>query len=87
MADMLEEEADRGYGLVNAEEMMAANAARAATHAGRLSWLAGRERNETNTQAIQCAVQAVETALRTTLMDLPALAAQAIPASSLALTR
>jgi class 3 adenylate cyclase len=87
MADMLEAEADRGNGLVNAEEMMAANAARAATHAGRLSWLAGRERNDTNTQAMQCAIQSVETALRTTLMDLPALAEQALPVSSLASVR
>jgi class 3 adenylate cyclase len=87
MADMLEEEADRGNGLVNPEEMMAANAARSATHAARLSWLVGRERNDTNAQAILCATQSVQTALRMTLLDLPALAEQAIPAASLALAR
>jgi class 3 adenylate cyclase len=87
MADMLEHEANRGYGVVNDEDMMAANAARAATHAARLSWLVGRERNDTSAQAIQCAVQSVETALRTAHMDLPALAEQAIPTGTLAPSR
>jgi hypothetical protein len=73
--------------VVNDEDMMAANAARAATHAARLSWLVGRERNDTSAQAIQCAVQSVETALRTAHMDLPALAEQAIPTGNLAPSR
>ena len=87
MADMLEAEADRGYGVVNLEEMMAANAARSAAHAARLSWLAGRERNDTNTQAIQCATQAVHTALRLTLLDLPLLADRSMPGPVSAVAR
>jgi hypothetical protein len=77
LADMLEVEG--GSGLVHPEVLMAANAARAAAHASRLSWLAGRARDEENTRAVDLATQAVHTALRMTRLDLPSLADQALP--------
>jgi hypothetical protein len=79
MADKLEAEADRGYGVNNPVEMMAAHAARSAMHAARLSWLVGRERDGGNTQAIESATEAVGIALEMAHMDLPALADQALP--------
>jgi class 3 adenylate cyclase len=79
MADMLEAEADRGYGVTSPEEMMAAHAARSAMHAARMSWLAGRERDGTNSQAIESSTEAVGLALQMAQLDLPALADQAIP--------
>ena len=54
---------------------MAANAARSAMHAARLSWLVAAN-GARKSQAIQCATKAVHTALRLTLLDLPALADQ-----------
>jgi class 3 adenylate cyclase len=79
IADELENEALRGLELARPEEMMAANAARAAMHAARQSWLAGRARDEENTRAIERATEVLHTALRITQLDLPALAAQALP--------
>jgi class 3 adenylate cyclase len=79
LADDLEAEAHRGAGLAHPEELMAANAARAAAHASKLSWLAGRARDEENTSAIALATEVVHTALRITWLDLIALAEQAMP--------
>jgi len=79
IADELENEARRGLELTRPEEMMAANAARAAMHAARQSWLAGRARDEENTRAIELATEAVHTALRMAQLDLPALAEQVVP--------
>ena len=68
--------------LAHPEELMAANAARAATHASKLSWLVGRARDQGNTAAIGLASEAVRTALRITRLDLIALAEQAMPRSA-----
>ena len=82
LADELEAEAHRGTGLAHPEELMAANAARAAAHASMLSWLVGRARDQGNTAAIGLASEAVRTALRITRLDLIALAEQALPRSA-----
>src|SRR5919201_2500304 len=82
LADELEAEAHRGTGLAHPEELMAANAARAAAHASKLSWLAGRARDEENASAIGLATEVVRTALRITRLDLIALAEQATPRSA-----
>jgi hypothetical protein len=58
---------------------MLANAARAAAHASRLSWLVGRARDEENIRAIECAVEAVHIAMRMTRLDLESLADQVVP--------
>jgi class 3 adenylate cyclase len=79
IADELENEARRGLELTRPEEMMAAYAARAAMHAARQSWLAGRARDEENSRAIALATEVLHTAMRITELDLPALAAQALP--------
>jgi hypothetical protein len=79
LADELEAEAHRGVSLTHPEELMAANAARAAAQASKLSWLAGRARDQENTRAIDLASEAVRTALRITRLDLLALAEQASP--------
>jgi class 3 adenylate cyclase len=83
MADKLEAEADRGYGVSNPVEMMASHAARSAMHAARLSWLVGRERDGRNTQAIESATESVGIALEMAHLDLAALADQAIPSVDL----
>jgi class 3 adenylate cyclase len=59
--------------------LMLANAARAAAHASKLSWLAARARDEENTRAVACAAEAVQIAMRTRQLDLLALAEQAMP--------
>jgi hypothetical protein len=79
LADELEGEARRGNELNHPEDLMAANAARAAMHAARVSWLAGRTREQENAQAIELAGEAVHTALRITQLDLPSLAEQVVP--------
>jgi hypothetical protein len=79
IADELEGEAHRGSRLAHPEEMMAANAARSAMHASRLSWLAGRAREEESARAIELAGEAVRTALRMTRLDLAGLANQVLP--------
>src|SRR5205823_10884347 len=76
LADELE--AERGL-LVGPGERMAANAARAAMHAARVSWLAGRAREEESARAIDLTTEAVHTALRMAHLDLPSLADQVIP--------
>jgi len=60
-------------------DRMAANAARAAMHAARVSWLAGRAREEESARAIELAAEAVHTALRMAHLDLPFLADQVVP--------
>ena len=79
LADELEAEAHRDTSLTHPEELVAANAARAAAQAAKLSWLAGRARDQENTRAIELASEAVHTALRMTRLDLVALAEQAVP--------
>ena len=58
---------------------MLANAARAASHASRLAWLAGRARDAENARATECALEAVHVAMRLKRLDLAALAEQAVP--------
>jgi hypothetical protein len=58
---------------------MAANAARSAMHAARVSFLAGRAREEESARAIELATEAVHTALRMARLDLPSLAEQVVP--------
>lgn len=84
LADALERQArpDPDSGLTLPHELMLANAARAAAHAAKLSWLPGRARDEENAHAIDCATQAVHTALRMARLDLVALADQAVPKPS-----
>jgi class 3 adenylate cyclase len=78
LADVLERSAERSSGLVHPEDLMAANAARAVTHAVRTTWLVGRARDEENTRAIDLAADAVHTALKITRLELPALAKEAL---------
>jgi hypothetical protein len=60
-------------------DQMVANAARAAAHAARVAWLAGRAREEESARAIELATEAVHTALRLAHLDLPSLADQVVP--------
>jgi hypothetical protein len=60
--------------------LMLANAARAAAHASKLSWLAGRARDEETNKTIACATEAVRTALRMAHLDLVKLAEESVPA-------
>jgi|SRR5579864_8760304 len=66
-------------GITRPHWLMLANAARAAAHASKLGWLAGRARDEESAQAIAYATEAVRTALRMAKLDLAALAEQAQP--------
>lgn len=79
LADSLDADCHGSIGLSHPELPMAAKAARAAMHASKLSWLAGRARDEENTRAIDLATEAVSTALRMAQLDLPSLAEQAVP--------
>jgi class 3 adenylate cyclase len=79
LADELDRDAHRGNDLAHPEDVMAANAARAAMHASRVSWLGGRAREEENARGIELATEAVHTALRITNLDLPSLADQVVP--------
>ena len=78
IADEFERAAQRGSGIARPEELMAANAARAATHAVRTTWLTGRARDEEQSLAVQYAAEALHTAMRLTKLDLPAIAEQAM---------
>jgi hypothetical protein len=82
LAEELGGQAARGFGLAQPEELMVANAASAAMYASRLSWLAGRARDEESTRAAEAASEAVRTALRLGPLDLPALAAEAVPSAA-----
>jgi hypothetical protein len=62
--------------------LMLANAARAAMHASKLSWLVGRARDEESARALACAGEAVRTALRMRQLDLGGLALEAAPRPS-----
>jgi class 3 adenylate cyclase len=79
LADQLENGALRGTALAHPEDLLAANAARAAMHASRVSWSAGRARETENARAIELAAEAVHMALRMTHLDLPALAELVVP--------
>jgi hypothetical protein len=79
LVDSFEDDCRGSLGLSHPELPMAAKAARAAMHASKLSWLAGRARDEENTRAIELATEAVTTALRMAQLDLPSLADQAVP--------
>jgi class 3 adenylate cyclase len=81
LVDRLEGDA-QGNALAHPGDVMAANAAKAAMHASRISWLAGRAREEENARAIELATDAIHTALRMTQLDLPALADQVIQKAS-----
>jgi class 3 adenylate cyclase len=80
LADRLERDArPDSAGFTRLHWLMLANAARAAAHASKLAWLAGRARDEENSTAISLAADAVRTALRLAELDLVSLAEQAIP--------
>ena len=82
LADELDAVAHRGTEpahLAHPEELMAANAARAAAHASKVAWLVGLARDDENTRAVKLASEAVRMALRTTRLDLVGLAEQAVP--------
>jgi class 3 adenylate cyclase len=78
LADALESD-DQDGGPARPGELMAANAARSAMHAARVSFLAGRAREEESARAIELATEAVHTALRMARLDLPSLAEQVVP--------
>jgi len=78
LADALESD-DQDGGPARPGDLMAANAARAAMHAARVSFLAGRAREEESARAIELATEAVHTALRMTHLDLPSLADLVVP--------
>ncbi len=67
-------------------EIMAANAARAATHAARTSWLAGRARDEEIARAADLAAEAVGLAMRLAHLDMADLAEKAVKAQAPALS-
>jgi hypothetical protein len=79
LADELENQADLGAGVSVREELMLVNAAQAAVHASRMSWLAGRARDEESARAIECATSAVQTALGLAQLDLGAIVDQVLP--------
>jgi class 3 adenylate cyclase len=79
LADSLANEAHRGTFMALPEVLMLANAARAAAHASKLSFLQGRARDEENSQAIAYAAEAVRIAVKLTRIDVVALADQAVP--------
>jgi len=85
LADGLERDARPGQdpNLVTLPQpLMLANAARAAMHASKLSWLAGRARDEENARAIACAGEAVHIAMRMAQLNLLELSAEAMPKSA-----
>lgn len=86
LADALEREArpDPASGLTLGHVLMLANAARAAGHASKLSWLVGRARDTENAQALELAADAIHTALRMAKLDLASLTEMAMPRQTLA---
>ena len=82
MADAMESASDRGSGVAQHEQLMAANAARAAMHAARTAWLAGRARDEEIARCAELAAEAVDLAVQRTHLDLPELAEGALKAQS-----
>lgn len=79
LADTLEIEAQRGAGVTDPQEEMAANAARAAMHAARTAWMAGRAREEEIASAVALSAEAVRTALQFGHLDLAELSEEAVP--------
>jgi hypothetical protein len=79
LAEELSGQAQRDTLLGVPQDLMLANAARAAAHASKLSFLVGSARDEENKLAIQYAFEAVHTAMRMTRLDVVALADQAVP--------
>ncbi|HEY3063226.1 MAG TPA: adenylate/guanylate cyclase domain-containing protein [Chloroflexota bacterium] len=82
MADAMESASDRGSGVAQHEELMAANAARAALHAARTAWMVGRARDEEIARCAELAAEAVGLALHRTHLDLPEVAERALQGSS-----
>jgi len=82
LADRLESESSRE----DHEQLMAANAARAAMHAARTTWLAGRARDEEITRAAELAAEAVDMALRLANFDAAELAERAVKSPAAALS-
>jgi hypothetical protein len=78
LATELEVDSRRDTELSHFKDLMAANAARSAMHAARVSWLAGRTREEENALAIKLATEAVHTAMSMVDLDLPSLAEDAL---------
>ncbi len=78
MADAMESASDRGSGVAQHEQLMAANAARAAMHAARTAWLSGRARDEEIARCAELAADAVDLALHRTDLDLAELAERAL---------
>jgi hypothetical protein len=79
MADSLESEAHRGSGIMDQQAVMAANAAGAAVHAARTTWMAGRARDAELTSCIGAAGEAVRAAQLMAHLDLAELAETAVP--------
>jgi class 3 adenylate cyclase len=82
ISNSLESDATGEESLAQPELRMAANAARAAHHSARTSWLAGRARDEENARAIELSAEAIDMALRLVQLDLRDLADRAIRSSS-----
>ena len=82
MADRLESESSRE----DHEQLMAANAARAAMQAARTTWLAGRARDEEIARAAELAAEAVDMALRLANFDAAELAERAVKSPAAALS-
>jgi class 3 adenylate cyclase len=81
IGNALESDASGDDSLAQPELRMAANAARAAHHSARTSWLAGRARDEENARSIELSAQAVDMALRLVQLDLRDLADRAVRSS------
>jgi hypothetical protein len=64
------------------QPLMLANAARAAMHASKLSWLAGQARDEENARSLNCAAEAVHIATRMAQLDVLELSVDAMPQSA-----
>jgi hypothetical protein len=80
LADELERESRRGIDLAYPENLMVANAAGAAAHAARVSWLAGLARAEEHARTIELATEVVRTALLLIGdLDLAAIADEVLP--------
>src|SRR6266508_4957346 len=86
MADAMESASDRGSGVAQHEQLMAANAARAAMHAARTAWLSGRARDEEIARCAELAAEAVDMALRLANFDAAELAERAVKSPAAALS-
>jgi hypothetical protein len=84
LADDLWRDAQRGGVISDVREEMASYAARAAMHAARTRWTAGRAREEELASATACTADAVRTAMQLGNLDLPELAEAAVGNRTLA---